>query len=508
MPGVRGSERIRSLPPPRYAEYKESEITLVSSSITTKTTHASVPSNKASIAKHNNKSSSARNIIDSDEDDDDENEEDESQTLGKRPKRSNTQENGNVHSNVHVEEKKYTTLSGRVVKSRTAVEESTVHKQTTSGNQPKNTKANNRKDSHIDDGDDDDGSDDSENDDSDDESEDDQQVTKKYSFRDREATRRETINVQTLGGDGGGYRRSTVTTSHRLREVPNSYHEPPKSPKSPKVSRNSFSNPQPRLYLGGKIPNPSHYTNKHSSKHKHSSGGHNSIRRHFDSSSDSSSSDDDIDRHKSSRNRHAPGGVFSDDDDLQFTHYEKQRLQQERDSIVPINFSDNKNTNSDNFTGSRNSNGYGNSSTGGSLGGSLRDKASRRDLLRADADPVAVDSAISFNSIGGLEKHIHALKEMVLLPLLYPEVFSRFGTEPPRGVLFLGPPGTGKTLTARALANSVSMGEQFGGRKISFFMRKGADCLSKWVGEGERQLRLLFEQVIIIFIIIAFNHYM
>jgi len=49
---------------------------------------------------------------------------------------------------------------------------------------------------------------------------------------------------------------------------------------------------------------------------------------------------------------------------------------------------------------------------------------------------------------------IHALKEMTLLPLLYPEVFQRFGLTPPRGVLFHGPPGTGKTLLARALAAS------------------------------------------------------
>lgn len=50
--------------------------------------------------------------------------------------------------------------------------------------------------------------------------------------------------------------------------------------------------------------------------------------------------------------------------------------------------------------------------------------------------------------------------------------------------------GTGKTLLARALANECS----FGSRKVSFFMRKGADLLSKWVGESEKQLRLLFEQ--------------
>ncbi len=116
-----------------------------------------------------------------------------------------------------------------------------------------------------------------------------------------------------------------------------------------------------------------------------------------------------------------------------------------------------------------------------------------------------------------------------MLPLLYPEIFEKFGIMPPRGVLFYGPPGTGKTLMARALASTCSqvlrkllslpkywcreidvslVGSsssciilfdklpsftQSGG-KVSFFMRKGADCLSKWVGEAERQLRLLFEQ--------------
>ena len=80
---------------------------------------------------------------------------------------------------------------------------------------------------------------------------------------------------------------------------------------------------------------------------------------------------------------------------------------------------------------------------------------------------------------------------MVVFPLLYPEVFERFKISPPRGVLFYGPPGTGKTLVARALANECRQGD----RRVAFFMRKGADCLSKWVGESERQLRLLFDQV-------------
>ncbi|XP_071251901.1 ATPase family AAA domain-containing protein 2-like isoform X1 [Salvelinus alpinus] len=108
----------------------------------------------------------------------------------------------------------------------------------------------------------------------------------------------------------------------------------------------------------------------------------------------------------------------------------------------------------------------------------------------ADVDPMQIDQTVRFDSIGGLSRHISALKEMVVFPLLYPEVFERFKIQPPRGCLFYGPPGTGKTLVARALANECSQGE----RKVSFFMRKGADCLSKWVGESERQLRLLFDQ--------------
>lgn len=108
----------------------------------------------------------------------------------------------------------------------------------------------------------------------------------------------------------------------------------------------------------------------------------------------------------------------------------------------------------------------------------------------ADADPLGVDMNVDFSKVGGLQGHINQLKEMVTLPLLYPELFLRFKVTPPRGVLFHGPPGTGKTLLARALANSVGVG----GRKITFYMRKGADALSKWVGEAEKQLRLLFEE--------------
>lgn len=117
--------------------------------------------------------------------------------------------------------------------------------------------------------------------------------------------------------------------------------------------------------------------------------------------------------------------------------------------------------------------------------GKIKDKS-----LLADADPLGVDQNVNFDGVGGLQGHIDQLKEMVALPLLYPEIFERFHMTPPRGVLFHGPPGTGKTLLARALASSVSSQ----GQKVTFYMRKGADALSKWVGEAEKQLRLLFEE--------------
>jgi ATP-dependent 26S proteasome regulatory subunit len=117
--------------------------------------------------------------------------------------------------------------------------------------------------------------------------------------------------------------------------------------------------------------------------------------------------------------------------------------------------------------------------------GRVKDKQSL-----ADADPLGVDPNINFDSVGGLGDHIERLKEMCMLPLLYPEIYSRFHVTPPRGVLFHGPPGTGKTMLARALASSVGTN----GQKVTFYVRKGADALSKWVGEAEKQLRLLFEE--------------
>lgn len=277
---------------------------------------------------------------------------------------------------------------------------------------------------------------DDDDDDDDEEPEEDEFGQRKHSARERRP--RQIDNVKTLGGDGGGLSKSNQSSRGFERDLRDLDQRP--------IYK------EPRLYLGGRLPNGDSKRPRHHHRRRKE------FRRHFDSSSESDNSD---------ASRGSP--MSQVDEDEQFRRHEQKRLHMERESVQPLNLA-------------------------GGMGGSVRDRLTDKDMLRADATPVGVDPKIGFQSIGGLDSHIRSLKEMVVLPLLYPDVFERFDTQPPRGVLFVGPPGTGKTLTARALANSVSCGSLQGSKKVSFFMRKGADCLSKWVGEGERQLRLLFEQ--------------
>ncbi|CAM0882027.1 unnamed protein product [Alopecurus aequalis] len=121
-------------------------------------------------------------------------------------------------------------------------------------------------------------------------------------------------------------------------------------------------------------------------------------------------------------------------------------------------------------------------------------KRLNRDLLRIA--PVYIGGSSEneksyrgWESVAGLSDVIQSMKEVVILPLLYPEFFSSLGLTPPRGVLLHGHPGTGKTLVVRSLIGACSQGN----RRIAYFARKGADCLGKYVGDAERQLRLLFQ---------------
>ncbi|MDH7594496.1 MAG: proteasome-activating nucleotidase [Methanomicrobiales archaeon] len=90
----------------------------------------------------------------------------------------------------------------------------------------------------------------------------------------------------------------------------------------------------------------------------------------------------------------------------------------------------------------------------------------------------------SYEDIGGLEQQIIEIKEAVELPLKRPDLFKSIGIKPPKGVLLYGPPGTGKTLLARAVAHSTS---------AHFIRVIGSELVQKYIGEGARLVRELFE---------------
>lgn len=100
--------------------------------------------------------------------------------------------------------------------------------------------------------------------------------------------------------------------------------------------------------------------------------------------------------------------------------------------------------------------------------------------------------ATDWDDVGGHEGVKRALKEAVLLPLIYRDEFLGLNLSCPRGVLLHGEPGTGKTMVVRALAGECNRHSRVG--RVSFFSRKGADLLGKFQGEAERKLRLLFQE--------------
>ncbi len=92
---------------------------------------------------------------------------------------------------------------------------------------------------------------------------------------------------------------------------------------------------------------------------------------------------------------------------------------------------------------------------------------------------------VSYEHIGGLEKEVRLVREMVELPLRYSEVFEKLGIEAPKGVLLYGPPGTGKTLIARAIASET---------RLHFIRVNGPEIIHKFYGESEARLREIFEE--------------
>jgi transitional endoplasmic reticulum ATPase len=103
---------------------------------------------------------------------------------------------------------------------------------------------------------------------------------------------------------------------------------------------------------------------------------------------------------------------------------------------------------------------------------------------KADGSTKRERGAITYEDIGGLRRVIRRIREMIELPLRYPEVFERLGIDPPKGVLLHGPPGCGKTLIARAVAHETS---------AYFIHINGPEIIDKWYGASEANLRNFFD---------------
>lgn len=94
-------------------------------------------------------------------------------------------------------------------------------------------------------------------------------------------------------------------------------------------------------------------------------------------------------------------------------------------------------------------------------------------------------SIIAYEDIGGLRRELASIREMIELPLKYPEIFAQLGIDAPKGVLMHGPPGCGKTLIARAVAHETD---------ARFFVLSGPEIMQKYYGESEAHLRQVFEE--------------
>ena len=102
-------------------------------------------------------------------------------------------------------------------------------------------------------------------------------------------------------------------------------------------------------------------------------------------------------------------------------------------------------------------------------------------VMGAEVDNKPIET---YKDIGGLTEQLDELRSTIELPMLYPERFSKIGIEPPKGVLLIGAPGTGKTLMAKAVANATN---------ATFIRLIGSELVQKYIGEGARLVRELFQ---------------
>ncbi|MFK8025759.1 MAG: proteasome ATPase [Ilumatobacter sp.] len=121
-------------------------------------------------------------------------------------------------------------------------------------------------------------------------------------------------------------------------------------------------------------------------------------------------------------------------------------------------------------------------------------------LARPEVEDLLLEEVpdISYSDIGGLDDQIEQIADAVELPFLHQDLFAEHRLPAPKGILLYGPPGCGKTLIAKAVANSLAnkVAEKVGeGKGRSYFINiKGPELLNKYVGETERQIRLVFQR--------------
>jgi proteasome-associated ATPase len=120
-------------------------------------------------------------------------------------------------------------------------------------------------------------------------------------------------------------------------------------------------------------------------------------------------------------------------------------------------------------------------------------------LPRPEVEELVLEEVpdVGYEDIGGLDDQIEQIADAVELPFLHQELFAEFELPAPKGILLYGPPGCGKTLIAKAVANSLAkkVAESTGDEARSFFLNiKGPELLNKYVGETERQIRLVFQR--------------
>jgi len=130
----------------------------------------------------------------------------------------------------------------------------------------------------------------------------------------------------------------------------------------------------------------------------------------------------------------------------------------------------------------------------------LRSNLLTERLVRQEAEELVLEEVpdITYADVGGLDAQIESITDAVELPYLHRALFQDYELPAPKGILLYGPPGCGKTLIAKAVANSLSakVGELSGNRNVrSYFLNiKGPELLNKYVGETERQIRLVFQR--------------